>query len=143
MYLVLIAWGYVVLMAAIAEALSPHGSVAGAVGTVVWFGVLPMTLLAYVAGSPLRRRARARAEQARLEAADMAGEACVPAAAEPSPAVVIQTVQTLLPDRVSVSDQAGTDVSTLRVVASAPPDDSRHAPAAAQHGGVAPVRKED
>ncbi|TSE35868.1 hypothetical protein [Tepidimonas charontis] len=63
MYLVLIAWGYVVLMMAVAEAMSPAGSILGAIGTALAYGVLPMALVAYIAGSPLRRRARQRAER--------------------------------------------------------------------------------
>ncbi len=62
MYLVLIAWGYVVLMMAVVEALSPAGSLWGAVGTLLGYGLLPMALITYIAGSPLRRRARQRAE---------------------------------------------------------------------------------
>jgi uncharacterized membrane protein len=64
MYLVAIAWIYVVLMMALAEALSTQGTVLGAVITFVLYGVLPLSILMYVMGTPLRRRARRAAEQA-------------------------------------------------------------------------------
>ena len=58
MYLVLIAWLYVALMMAVAEATSPVGSVLGAVFTFLLYGVLPMGVVGYIMGSPARRRAR-------------------------------------------------------------------------------------
>lgn len=69
MYLVAIAWIYVVLMMAVAEALSSQGTVLGAVITFVLYGVLPLSILMYVMGTPMRRRARlaAEAEAARTE----------------------------------------------------------------------------
>ena len=44
MYLVIIAWLYVVLMMALAEALSSQGSVLGAVFTFVLYGLLPLSI---------------------------------------------------------------------------------------------------
>jgi hypothetical protein len=64
MYLVAIAWIYVVLMMAVAEALSTQGTVLGAVITLVMYGVLPLGLLMYILGTPARRRARIAAEAA-------------------------------------------------------------------------------
>jgi membrane protein implicated in regulation of membrane protease activity len=64
MYLVAIAWGYVVLMMAVAEATGPNGTVLGAVITFVLYGVLPLSLVLYVLGTPARRRALHRAEAA-------------------------------------------------------------------------------
>jgi hypothetical protein len=64
MYLVAIAWIYVVLMMAVAEALSTQGTVLGAVITFVMYGVLPLGLLMYILGTPARRRARVAAEAA-------------------------------------------------------------------------------
>ena len=77
MYLVAIAWIYVVLMMAMAEATSPQGSVLGAVFTFVLYGVLPLAIVLYVMGTPGRRRMRrAREEQeAAREAAAASGEA--------------------------------------------------------------------
>ncbi|WP_425259928.1 hypothetical protein ACPOLB_03560 [Rubrivivax sp. RP6-9] len=71
MYLVAIAWMYVVLMMTVAEAMSPQGTVIGAVITFLLYGVLPLALLLYILGTPGRRRARLQAEAA--EAASLAG----------------------------------------------------------------------
>jgi membrane protein implicated in regulation of membrane protease activity len=57
MYLVLIAWMYVAFMMAIAEATSPIGSLLGAAITFLLYGVLPMSVVGYIMGSPARRRA--------------------------------------------------------------------------------------
>ena len=63
MYLVLIAWLYVTLMMALAEATSPTGSVLGAVVTFVLYGLLPMGIVGYILNTPARRKAlAARAE---------------------------------------------------------------------------------
>ena len=69
MYLIAIAWMYVVLMMALAEALSSQGSVLGAFFTVVLYGLLPLGILLYILGTPLRRRARQAALQAEPAAA--------------------------------------------------------------------------
>ena len=58
MYLVVIAWLYVVLMAAIVEAVSSNGSVLGAVFTFLLWGVLPLAIVMYLMRTPARRRAR-------------------------------------------------------------------------------------
>jgi len=68
MYLVLIAWLYVTLMMAIAEALSPVGSVLGAIVTFILYGVLPMTVVGYILNSPARRRARQAREAQEAQA---------------------------------------------------------------------------
>ena len=67
MYLVPIAWIYVTLMMALAEGTSSQGSVLGAIITFVLYGLLPVTLVMYLLGTPGRRRklrARERAEDA-------------------------------------------------------------------------------
>lgn len=58
MYLVLIAWFYVALMMAVAEATSPVGTVLGAVVTFLLYGALPMVVVGYIMGTPARKRAR-------------------------------------------------------------------------------------
>lgn len=68
MYLIPIAWLYVALMMAVAEATSPVGTVLGAVITFVLYGVGPVALILYFIGRPARRRARLAREQARLQA---------------------------------------------------------------------------
>ena len=67
MYLVLIAWMYVALMMAIAEATSPVGSLLGAVFTFLLYGALPMAVVGYIMGSPARRRAIKAQEAAERE----------------------------------------------------------------------------
>ena len=57
MYIVPIAWLYVALMMAVAEATSSNGTVLGAVMTFVLYGLGPVALVAYLMGSPARRRA--------------------------------------------------------------------------------------
>ena len=64
MYLVAIAWMYVVLMMAVAEATAPQGTVIGAVFTFLLYGVLPMGIVLYIMGTPGRRRALRAAEAA-------------------------------------------------------------------------------
>jgi hypothetical protein len=58
MYLVAIGWIYVVLMMAVAEAMSSQGTVLGAVITFALYGLLPLAIVLYIMGSPMRRRAR-------------------------------------------------------------------------------------
>jgi Na+-transporting methylmalonyl-CoA/oxaloacetate decarboxylase gamma subunit len=72
MYLVAIGWLYVVLMMAVAEALSTQGSVLGAVITFVFYGLLPLAVVMYIMGTPTRRRARLAAEAAEAAAASSA-----------------------------------------------------------------------
>lgn len=68
MYIVAIAWLYVALMMAVAEATSFNGTVLGAIITFVLYGALPITLVVYVMGTPARRRAIKAKEQAELAA---------------------------------------------------------------------------
>ena len=57
MYLVVIAWFYVVLLAALVEATSPTGTLLGAAITFVLYGVLPLSIVVYILGTPGRKRA--------------------------------------------------------------------------------------
>ncbi|MCX7663395.1 MAG: hypothetical protein N2Z61_06565 [Tepidimonas fonticaldi] len=82
MYLVLLAWGYVVVMMAIAEALSPQGTVLGAFFTLLLYGVGPMALAIYLMGTPLRRKARRRQAAAASGSAAPDGRAEPPAVAQ-------------------------------------------------------------
>lgn len=89
MYLVAIAWMYVVLMMTVAEATSPNGTVLGAFFTFVLYGALPLSLVLYVMGTPARRRARREAETSAAAAGDpgggghAAGDAVPPEREEP------------------------------------------------------------
>ena len=62
MYLIAIAWMYVVVMMALAEALSPQGTVLGAVFTLLLYGLLPLGIVMYLLGTPMRRRSLRAAE---------------------------------------------------------------------------------
>lgn len=63
MYLVAIAWLYVALLMALAEATAPNGSLLGAVFTFLTHGVGPTALLLYILGTPGRKARLRRAEQ--------------------------------------------------------------------------------
>ena len=66
MYLVVIAWMYVVLMMSAAEAASSNGSILGALVTLFLYGVGPVLLVVYLMGAPARNKAiKKREAQAR------------------------------------------------------------------------------
>jgi hypothetical protein len=64
MYIIPIAWLYVALMMAIAEATSEIGTVLGAVITFVLYGLAPVLLVLYLMGAPARRKATKAREDA-------------------------------------------------------------------------------
>ena len=94
MYIVPIAWLYVALMMAVAEATSPIGTVLGAVITFLLYGVLPIILVVYVMGTPARKRAIRAREAAELATARL--QAQTPP--EPTTLVNPQTGSNLAPD---------------------------------------------
>ena len=77
MYIVPLAWIYVALMMAVAEANHSNGTVLGAVVTFALYGLLPVSVVVYIMGAPARKRAIKAREAAQQEAAR--------AAAEPTP----------------------------------------------------------
>ena len=88
MHLVAIAWIYVVLMMSVAEALSSQGTVLGAIITFALYGVLPLSIVMYLLGTPARARGRRRAEAASAAPApdgggEAAGDAVAPVREEP------------------------------------------------------------
>jgi hypothetical protein len=87
LYLVALAWMYVVLMVAVAEAVAPQGTLLGAFFTVVGWGVIPLALVLYILATPARRRARKAAEQSAAADPDggghAAGDAVAPEREEP------------------------------------------------------------
>jgi hypothetical protein len=85
MYVIAIGWGYVVLMMAVVEAQSPQGTVLGAVFTFVLYGVLPLSIVLYIMGTPARKRARAAAESAANTAANTAADTAADTAATQQP----------------------------------------------------------
>ena len=83
MYLIVIAWIYVVLMMAVAEATNATGSVLGAVVTFLLYGVGPAGLVAYLMSAPARgRRNKQRLQEAELAFAQQKNTAA--AAVNPS-----------------------------------------------------------
>lgn len=85
MYLVVIAWFYVVVLMSLAEAFSSQGSVLGALMTLVLYGVLPLSIVVYILGTPARKRALA--QQAISATPDAGGHAPGAAQAGSVPAV--------------------------------------------------------
>ncbi|MDB5742034.1 MAG: hypothetical protein JWR68_349 [Polaromonas sp.] len=57
MYLIVIAWMYVVLMMSIAEATNTTGTVLGALMTFLLYGLGPVTLVIYLMRAPARNKA--------------------------------------------------------------------------------------
>jgi hypothetical protein len=82
MHIVPIAWMFVVLLMSVAEATSTQGTVLGAVFTFVLYGLLPLSIVMYLLGTPGRWRARKQAEVAEAAAAAAAaGETAAASAA--------------------------------------------------------------
>jgi hypothetical protein len=68
MYIVPIAWLYVVVMMSVAEATSANGTPLGAIVTFILYGVFPIGLILYFMGAPGRKRAIRAREAAELQA---------------------------------------------------------------------------
>ena len=85
MYLVAIAWIYVVLMMALAEALSSQGTVLGAIVTFVLYGVMPLAILIYILGTPGRKRRLKAAEAAETPGLPAVASVTTPVAASVAP----------------------------------------------------------
>ena len=82
MYLVVIAWMYVVLMMSAAEAASSNGTVLGALVTLLLYGVAPVALVVYLIGAPARNKVlKKREAQARASRLASAGQSASPATA--------------------------------------------------------------
>ena len=62
MALVAMAWIYVVLLMAVVEATGSNCTLLGALFTFLLYGALPLAIVLYLLGSPMRRRPRRRAE---------------------------------------------------------------------------------
>jgi hypothetical protein len=69
MYIIPIAWLYVVVMMTVAEATNSNGSILGAIVTFVLYGLLPIGLILYFMGAPGRKRAIRARDAAELQAA--------------------------------------------------------------------------
>lgn len=89
MYLVVVGWLYVVVMMVVAEAMSPTGSILGAIVTFFFYGLLPVALVIYLMSGPYRRRimrareaAEERAREQGRDSADPDAGGHAPGAAE-------------------------------------------------------------
>ncbi len=91
MYLIVIAWIYVVLLMSVAEATNSTGTVLGALVTFVLYGVGPAALVVYLMGTPARNKAvkkREAEERVRsMTAAASHAEAAQENAAPASPSI--------------------------------------------------------
>jgi hypothetical protein len=87
MHLIAIAWIYVVLMMALAEAMSSQGTVLGAVFTFLLYGALPLGIVLYIFATPARKRMirEREAHAAALDAAASAAPAAIAATASTAP----------------------------------------------------------
>lgn len=91
MYIVPIAWLYVAVLMAVAEATNTTGTVLGGIVTFVLYGLLPIGLVVYVMGAPARKRAikahelteMAAAQSTARTASDTAPDADAEAPADP------------------------------------------------------------
>jgi hypothetical protein len=123
MYLVAIAWIYVALMMAVAEATNSNGTVLGAIFTFIIYGILPVSIVVYLMRTPTRNRERKARERAEWVAQQNAMAAADAPREEDAP---------------RVGDAPHLEVAELV----SQPDAGGHAPSAAQAGSVAPMRKE-
>ena len=89
MYLIAIAWIYVVLMMAAAEATSSQGTVLGGVFTFLLYGVMPLSIVLYIFATPARKRSIKDRE---------AREAATSAATHPPEALAAHTAASATPD---------------------------------------------
>lgn len=78
MYLVVVGWLYVVVMMVVVEAMSPNGSVLGAIVTFFLYGFLPVALVIYLMSGPYRRRVMRAREAAENRALEEAGTSTDP-----------------------------------------------------------------
>jgi D-alanyl-lipoteichoic acid acyltransferase DltB (MBOAT superfamily) len=86
MYIVAIAWLYVVVLMTLAEAFSAGGSWLGATVTFILYGLVPGSIALYLIGTPSRRARRRAAASARDDpdgGGHAAGDAVAPVREEP------------------------------------------------------------
>jgi membrane protein implicated in regulation of membrane protease activity len=93
MYIVIIAWLYVTLMMAVAEATNSTGTVLGAIFTFLLYGVLPLALVVYLLNTPARRRVLKEREAAAQEEARRAAASVAPDGRGETPADAIAPVR--------------------------------------------------
>ncbi len=128
MYIIPLAWLYVALMMAVAEATNTNGTVLGGLITFVLYGLGPVLLVLYLMGSPARRKAIRAIKVSEVSVAAEAPDVAPASAPGAAPASFTANSSPAKPNSVQPI--------------SAQPDAGGHAPAATQNLGVAPVRKE-
>lgn len=74
MLIVAMAWIYVVLMMALAEAMAPNGTLLGAFFTLLLYGALPLSIVLYLMGAPARRRRRGQEDSSPLPPEDASAD---------------------------------------------------------------------
>ena len=86
MYLVVIAWIYVVLMMSVAEATNSTGTLLGAIVTFVLYGLAPVALVVYLMGAPSRSKSiKKRAAQELAQRTEAATSPAPPLEASVTP----------------------------------------------------------
>ena len=128
MYIIPLAWLYVALMMAVAEATNTNGTVLGGLITFVLYGLGPVLLVLYLMGSPARRKLIRAIKVSEVNVATEAPDVAPASAPGAAPASFTANSSPAKPNSVQPI--------------SAQPDAGGHAPAATQNLGVAPVRKE-
>ncbi len=93
MLIVIVAWMYVALMMAIAEAFHPNGGLLGALITFVMYGLAPVALVTYLMRAPTRRKAIKAAEAAQAQQRAAAQDAPADTDAQ-APAASAESAQT-------------------------------------------------
>jgi mannose/fructose/N-acetylgalactosamine-specific phosphotransferase system component IID len=73
--IIVIGWMFVALMAAVAEASAPNGTVLGAIFTFLGWGVIPLSVLVYILATPMRRAKRQAEQHAAEQVAEQVAEA--------------------------------------------------------------------
>lgn len=63
MYLVILGWVYVAVLMALAEAFSSNGTILGAIVTLFFYGVVPVSLISYFVVRKQRRHDALRADE--------------------------------------------------------------------------------
>jgi hypothetical protein len=69
MLVIAVAWMFVVVLVAVVEATAPNGSALGALGTLFFWGALPLALVLYLMAATARRRQRRAAAHAAAQPA--------------------------------------------------------------------------
>lgn len=63
LYIVAIGWMFVVVLMSVVEATASNGTVLGAFFTFLLYGVVPLSLVLYLLGTPLRAKQRQAKEE--------------------------------------------------------------------------------